>query len=129
MDLADLSSLAKYNEKLKYLLNVIDIFSRYSWCMPLKNKTGTSIISPLKPLLKNRKPRTIQSGKGTEFLNTSVQQYVKHHGLNYYMTHNPDIKGAVIERINKSLKTRMYKYFTKNNTYRYLDVIYTFNLI
>jgi hypothetical protein len=78
MDLADLSSLTKYNDKYKYLLNVIDIF-----------------------------------------------QYLKRQGVNFHMTHNPDIKGAVIERFNKSLKTRMYKYFTKNNTYRYLDVINT----
>ena len=47
MDLVDLSSLAKYNDKFKYLLNVIDIFSRYAWSVPLKNKTGNSITSAL----------------------------------------------------------------------------------
>ena len=65
----------------------------------------------------------MQSDKSTEFVNTTVQQYLKRQGVSFHMTHNPDIKGAVIERFNKSLKTRMYKYFTKNNTYRYLDVI------
>ena len=52
-----------------------------------------------------------------------MQQYVKLQGVNVHTTNNPDIKGAVIERFNKSLKARMFKYFTKNNTYRYLDVI------
>jgi len=51
-----------------------------------------------------------------------MQQYLKREGLNFHWTHNPDIKGAVIERFKKSFKI-MFKYFTKNNTYRYLDVI------
>ena len=68
MDLADLNSLSKYNDKYKYILNVIDIFSRYAWSVPLKDKTGTSITTALKSLFKNRKPITIQSDKGTEFL-------------------------------------------------------------
>ena len=123
MDIADLSSLAKYNDKYKYLLNVIDIFSRYAWSVPLKNKTGKSITSALKSLFRNRKPITIQSDKGTEFVNATVQQYLKRRGVSFHTTHNPDIKGAVIERFNKTLKSRMYKYFTKNNTYRYLDAI------
>jgi len=59
MDLADLSSLSKYNDKYKYLLNVIDIFSRYAWSVPLKDKTGTSITTALKSLFQNRKPITI----------------------------------------------------------------------
>ena len=89
----------------------------------LKDKTVTSITSALKSLFQNRKPITIQSDKGTEFVNATVQQYLKRQGLSFHMKHNPDIKGAVIERFNKSLKSRMYKYFTKNNTYRYLDAI------
>ena len=122
MDLADLSSLAIY-DKYKYLLKVIDIFSRYAWSVPLKDKTGSSITSALKSLFENRKPITIQSDKGTKFVNATVQQYLKRQEVRFRKTHNPDINGAVIERFNKSLKTRMYKYFTKNNTYRYLDVI------
>ena len=120
MDLADLSSHSKYNDKYKSLLNVIVIFSRYAWSVPLKHKTGNSITSALKSLFQDRKPITIQSDNGTEFL---MQQYLKRQGVNFHTTHNPDIKGAVIERFNKSLKSRMFKYFTKNNTYRYLDVI------
>jgi transposase InsO family protein len=121
MDLSDLSSLSKY--KYRYLLNVIDIFSRYAWSVPLKDKTGNSITSALKSLFQDRKPITIQSDKGTEVVNATVQLYLKRQGVNFHTTHNPDIKGAVIERFNKSLKIRMFKYFTKNNTYRYLDVI------
>jgi hypothetical protein len=68
--------------------------------VPLKNKTGTSITSALKSLFQNRKGITIQSDKDTEFVNVTVQQYLKRQGVNFHMTHNPDIKGAVIERFN-----------------------------
>ena len=61
MDLAVLISLAKYNDMYKYLLNVIHIFARYAWSVPLKDKTSTSIKSVLKSLLENRKPIAIQS--------------------------------------------------------------------
>ena len=71
MDLADLSSLSKY-DKYKYLLNVIDIFSRYALSVRLKDKTGTSITSALKSLLQDRIPITIQSDKVTEFVNVTV---------------------------------------------------------
>ena len=114
MDLAYLSSLSKY-DKYKYLLNVIHIFSRYVWSVPVKDKTGTSITTALKSLFQNRKPITIQSDKGTELVNSSVQQYLKRQGVSFHTTHNPDIQGAIIERFNRTLKTRMFKYFTKNN--------------
>ena len=119
----DLGSLSKDNDKNKYLLNVIDIFSRYAWSVPLKDKTGKSIVAALTTLFHNRKLITIQSDKGTEFVNATVQHYLKPQGVDFHTTHNPDIKGAVIERFNRTLKMKMYKYFTKNNKYRYLDVI------
>jgi transposase InsO family protein len=123
MDLADLSTISRYNVKYKYLLNVIDIFSRFAWNIPLKDNTACSITAFLKFLFQNRKPITIQSDKGTEFVNTTVQRYLKQKGMHFHTTHNPDIKGAVIERFNRTLKSKMYRYFTRNNTYRCLDVI------
>jgi len=123
MDPAELSSLSKNNGRHKYILKVIDIFSGYAWSLLLKDKPGTSNTLALKFLFQNIKPITIQSDKGTEFVNANVQQYLKRQRVNFHTTHNPDIKGAVIERFNKSLKTRMYKYFIKHNTHRYLDII------
>ena len=100
MDLAVLNYLAKYNDKYRYLLNVIDIFSRYAWSVPLEDKTCTSITSALKSLFQNRKPITIQLDKGAEFVNATVQKYLKRQGVNFHTTLNPDIRGAVIERFN-----------------------------
>jgi hypothetical protein len=89
----------------------------------LKDKTGKSIAAALTTLFENRKPITMQSDKGTEFVNTTVQQYLKLQGVDFHTTHNPNIKENVIERFNRTVKTKMYKYFSRNNTYRYLDVI------
>ena len=92
--------------------------------MPLKDKTGTSITSALKFLFQNWKPINIQSYKGTEFVNATVQKYIKRQRVSFHMTQNLDIQGSVIERFEKSLKTTMFKYFTKNNTYRYMDILH-----
>jgi len=123
MHLADLSFLSRYNDKYKYLLNIIDVFSRYARSVSLKDKTGQLIAAGLTTLFQNRKPTTLQSDKGTEFVNSTVQQYLKRQGVDFHTTHNPDINRAVIERFNRTLKTKMCKYFSTNNTYRHLDII------
>ena len=81
MDPADLSSLSKYNDKYKYLLNVIDIFSRY---VSKKHKTGKSITPGLKVLFQNTEPITVQSDKGTEYVNATVQQFFKRQGVRFH---------------------------------------------
>jgi len=63
----------------------------------------------LTTLFQNRNPITIQSDKGTEFINATVQKYLKRQGVDIHTTHNPDIKGAVVERFNPTLKMKMYK--------------------
>jgi len=88
------------------------------------DKTGTSITAALKYLFRDRKAVAIQSYKCTDFVIATVQQYLKRQDVNFHTTHNPDIKSAIIERFNRTLKTKMYKYFTKNNTYHYSDVIH-----
>jgi len=107
MKFADLSSLSKYNDKCKYLSNVTDIFSPYACCVSLKDKTGTLIKSAFKFLFQNKKSITIQSHKGTYIVNANVQEYLKCQIVHFHTTQKPDIKGDVIERFNKSLKTRM----------------------
>jgi transposase InsO family protein len=73
------------------------VFSRYAWSVPLKDKTGASVTTDLKTLFKNRQPLTLHSDKGTEFVNKTVQRYLKTQGASFHTTHNPDIKGAIIE--------------------------------
>ena len=60
VDLADMQSLSKYNKGIKYLLCAIDLFSKYAWVVPIKDKKGTSIVNSFKKIIsKERKPNKI----------------------------------------------------------------------
>jgi len=122
-DLADLSALSKYNDKNKYLLTCIDVFSKFAWVVPLKSKTGLSLTEAFSTILTDRRPAYLQTDKGTEFLNTNFQALLRKHDIKFYTTENTDTKASVVERFNRTLKTKMWKYFTHKNTLHYMDVL------
>jgi len=123
-DLADLQSLMKDNDQYRYLLCVIDVFSRYAWVIPLYNKTGQSLIQAFKVIFQDgRKPKALQTDKGTEFKNRDFQSFLKKENVHFFTTENPETKASVAERFQRTLKTRMWKYFTHHKTRRYLDVL------
>ena len=64
---------------------------------------------------------TLQTDKGLEFRNPSFQNLLREHGVHHFATHNEETKASIVERFNRTLKTRMWKYFTKHQTVRYLD--------
>jgi hypothetical protein len=66
VDLVDVSNLSRENKGYKYLLTIIDVFSKRAWVAPLKNKTGESILNAFRKIIKERKPKKIQSDKGSE---------------------------------------------------------------
>jgi len=65
----------------------------------------------------------VQNDKGTEFLNSSFQSMLKRHGIKFYTSENEYPKAAVVERFNRTLKEKMFRYFTHKNTHRYTDVL------
>ena len=71
VDLADMQLLSKYNKGIRFLLCIIDIFSKYAWVVPLKDKKGISIVKAFQSILKqsNRIPNKIWVEKGSEFYN------------------------------------------------------------
>jgi hypothetical protein len=123
VDLADVSNLEKYNENVKFLLIIIDIFSRYLWVIPLQNKKHASVIEGFTEVFSlGRKPKHIRSDKGSEFNNRWVKAFLKKAGVNYFVTHN-ETKANYAERVIRTLKTMMYRYFTHKQTYRYKDIL------
>ena len=74
-NLADMQSISKFNKGFKFLLCIIDIFSKYAWVIPLKDKKDVTITNAFQTILKesNRKPNKIRVGKGSEFYNRSVK--------------------------------------------------------
>lgn len=123
IDLVDMTNLAVHNDGYKYLLTCIDCFSRYAWAVPIKNKNSKSVTEAFASLLNLRKPTFVQSDKGSEFVNTSFQNLLTANDIRHYTSENDDIKCALVERFNRTLKTRMWRYFTYTNSLRYIDVL------
>lgn len=122
-DLVDVASLSRRNNGYRFLLTCIDIFSKYAWVVPLGDKTGTSLINAFKKILQEgRKPRLLQTDKGTEFTNRKFQSFLQKKNIEFFTTHN-ETKASVVERFNRTLKTKMWKYFTAQNTYNYAAVL------
>ena len=121
-DLCDMTSLASYNNGKKYLLACINCFSKFAWVQSLSNKTSSEIVKALKQIMSERKPKHLQTDKGTEFLNKDVQNFLKNNDVNFFTT-NTEMKASIVERFNRTLKSRMYKYFTAENSHRYVDVL------
>ena len=116
-DLADMQAFSKFNRGIKYLLAVIDVFSKYGWLIPLKDKTGKSVASALKTIFKERKPEKMWVDKGKEFYNKDVKELIE-----LYSTENEE-KSSVVERWIRTMKEKMWKYFMTNSTNVYINVL------
>ena len=118
-DLADMTAFKDYNEGVNFLLLVIDTFSKYGWIVPLKNKKGETVADALKEIFKEsgRRPDKLWTDKGTEFFNKDVIDLVF-----LYATENEE-KSSIAERWIRTMKEKMFKYFTDNNTNKYIDVL------
>ena len=126
-DLVDMSRLKAANDGTTFLLTVIDVFSKRAWCIPLKSKSAASLVAAFRRLLNDvNRPTTLQTDKGSEFLNWPLQRLLKEYGVHHFTTHNEETKASVVERFNRSLKTRMWRYFTKKQTIRYVDALQDF---
>ena len=124
MDLADASNISDENNGIKYLLFVIDIVSKYLWVKPLKNKTAKDVVKALKYILnKCRKCKKLRSDNGKEFNNNIMKTFLKNESIYYFTTQKPDTKANVVERVTQTIKNMMYRYFTKQRTHRFVDVL------
>ena len=122
-DLADMQALSKENEEYKFLLLVIDTFSKYGWIVPLKNKKGETMVKAFKTIFEEgRTPGKLWTDKGTEFYNKNMNDLRKLHKIELYSTENEE-KSSIAERWIRTMKEKMFKYFTDNNTYKYIDVL------
>jgi len=128
-DLVDVQSLGKFNDGYKYILTVIDVFSKYLHMVPLKVKTGAATASAFESVLRdpkyrhNRRPNWVRTDKGKEFLAREFQAVLKREGIQFQVCKNPDVKCSVVERAHRTVKNRIYKFFTYKYTYRYIDVL------
>ena len=112
------------NDGYRYLLTVIDIFSRYAWAKPIKTKTGAEVTLAFIQVMEEnaRKPKKLQTDNGREFENVPFQRMLTDHNIRFF-TISSAYKAAVVERFNRTLKGKMWKFFTHTGSYRWLDVL------
>jgi hypothetical protein len=115
---------AKQNNGYKYMLNVIDVFSKYAWSIPMKNKTGVTTLEAFRKIAKEsgRIPKYIWVDKGLEFYNKDVKNWLKENNITMYSTYG-EHKSVVVERFNRTLKEQMWKRFTAENTRNWIDML------
>ena len=116
-NLVDLGKLASYNKGFKYLLTCIDVLSRYAWVVPLKDKTGKTLKEVFQVI-------HFQDGSTTDtFTDRSwsrvykvFQKFLKENDVHFFTMYNDETKDSIVERFNRTLKTKMWKYFTHRET-------------
>ena len=132
-DLPDMQLISKFNKGIRFLLCVIDIFSKYARVLPLKNKNSTTIVNAFQKVLNkpDRKPNKIWADKGSEFYNSSFKKLLKDNVIEMYSTHNKG-KSVAAGRFIRTLKNKIYKHMTsisKMYIYKLDDIVNEYNNI
>jgi transposase InsO family protein len=110
----------------RYILCVIDVFSKYLHLVPVKTKSGPHIASAFRSIFHHDdslRPVWVRIDNGKEFLNKQFQDMLRHETFLLKVCKNPDVKCAVVEHAHRMIRNRLYNYFTYKNTYRYIDVL------
>ena len=121
-DLVYMSSFSRSNNGYKYLLTVIYVYNKYGWIVPSKTKTGKEVAQAFRKLFLNGHASRLWTDKGTEFYNQQSKDVLTANNVMLYSTENEE-KSSVVERWNRTMKNIMWKYFTANNTQKYIDVL------
>ena len=122
-DLVEMQKFAKLNKRYRYLITCFDIFSKFAWVIPLKDKRGITIKNALEKIFNKRKPKLLWTDRGTEFYNKQVQDLLNENNIKLYSTNNSEIKSSVVERFNRTFKNIMYKKFTENNNTIFYNIL------
>ena len=108
-DLVEVQNISKYNKGMRYLLMVIDAFSKYAWVEPIKTKTGKAVTEAFEKILKcakGRKPLNLQTDDGKEFYNSTFAALMKQKNIHHFST-SGDTKASIVERFNRTFKERL----------------------
>ena len=123
-DLIEMQEWYKENRGYRYMLNAIDIFTKFAYSIPLKDKMGATVLDAFKDIVKQSKrlPRHIWVDEGKEFYNIHMTEWLRENNIIRYSTHG-EHKSAVVERFNRTLKAAMWKRFTAENTRTWIDML------
>lgn len=116
MDIVEMTAFASENDGFKYILNAIDVFSRFAYAIPLKSKNASDVLAAFKKIISEAgtKPIKIYTDAGKEFLNEKMKQFLNKNKITQYSTYG-EHKASIVERFNRTIKNWLYKEFTANN--------------
>ena len=118
-----MQQFSKWNKGYRYLLMVVDVFSKYGWIVSLKDKQGEAVTKAFKSIFKQgRKPQYLWTDKGKEYYNKHLKDSLDKNKITLYSTENEE-KSSVCERWNKTIKTKMWKQFTVQSNTQYLEIL------
>ncbi|XP_044592010.1 uncharacterized protein LOC123270136 [Cotesia glomerata] len=114
---------ATVNKGYKYLLTIIDIFSKYAWAVLIKSKSGVDVTSAMKFVLQQGcVPRNLHVDQGKEFFYIEFKDLMKQHKINLYSTFS-NLKASICERFNRTRKNKMWREFTARGSYKWTDIL------
>ena len=122
-DLCDMQKFHADNDGYNFLLVNIDVFLKFVMVYPLKNKSASAVKNAFIESIKFRKPKCVQTDLDTEYFNTVLKKWFTQNKIKHFATQNYDVKAAVVERFLRTLKARMWRYFTQHNTRRYVECL------
>lgn len=124
IDLIDFQKISKNNDGVKYLLAGIDCFSKYLVVVPMRSKSAENSLAALTIMIDRFRPfppgLEILCDRGSEFRNKKVMDYLKKEKIKQTFS-TSDLKASIVERVNKSIQTRIYKHIHNRNDLRYID--------
>ncbi|KAL4113385.1 hypothetical protein QTP88_012935 [Uroleucon formosanum] len=121
-DLVEMIPYSKQNKGYKYILCVIDCFTKLAWALPLKSKSAKEVSSAMSKILLKRAPKLLQLDNGKEFYNSTFDALMKKHNIHKYSTYST-MKACIVERFNRTLKEKMFREFTARGTHEWISIL------
>jgi len=122
-DLVDMSAYAKVNRGYRFLLTVIDTFSKFAWAIPTKTKSGSDVTAAMRSVLEQgRQPLRLHVDRGKEFYNATFKNLMDEYNIRLYSTFS-NLEASICERFNRTLKTKMWKEFSLRDNYKWIDMV------
>lgn len=122
-DLIEMQPWANQNRGYRYILMVIDVFSKQAWAKQLKNKTGVEVTQAMATIFKTNPqniPVNMHTDQGKEFYNTHFQRLMHTHGINHYSTYST-LKASIVERLNRTIMNRLWRVFNLQGSHKWLN--------
>jgi transposase InsO family protein len=122
-DLIDVRRHARDNDGYGWILTAVDAFSRKAYVAPLKDKSGAEVAKALSTILLTASPKRLQTDKGKEFLNINVRRALDRFGVEHFTSENENVKAALVERFNRTLRNVLHRLYTKTGRERFVDAL------